>query len=61
MVREKIIDALNQDLAAELGAIVQYMWHHVMVEGLESPEIEEILTDEEEHEYTWMTLLKERK
>jgi bacterioferritin len=38
----KIIDALNTALGMELGAIVQYMWHHVMVEGVESPEIAEM-------------------
>lgn len=39
---KKIIEALNTALGMELGAIVQYMWHHVMVEGVESPEIAEM-------------------
>jgi len=39
---EKIIQALNDDLALELGAITQYMWHHVMATGMESPEIKNI-------------------
>jgi bacterioferritin len=42
MGRDKIIKALNEGLAAELSAIVQYMWHHVMAEGMESPEISEM-------------------
>jgi bacterioferritin len=42
MANEKLITALNSDLALELGAITQYMWHHVMAVGMESPEIKEI-------------------
>lgn len=45
MGKEKIIAALNQDIALELGAIVQYMWHHVMAEGMKSPEISEMFRD----------------
>jgi bacterioferritin len=33
----KIIDALNDALSLELAALTQYMWHHVMAKGLESP------------------------
>lgn len=39
---KKIVEALNTALGMELGAIVQYMWHHVMAEGMESPEIAEM-------------------
>ena len=42
---KKIVDALNTALGMELGAIVQYMWHHVMVEGIESPEIAEMFRE----------------
>jgi len=42
---EKIIQALNDDLALELGAITQYMWHHVMATGMESPEIKNIFRE----------------
>jgi bacterioferritin len=35
----KIIDALNQDVSLELGAVIQYLWHHYMAEGMESPAI----------------------
>ena len=27
---------MNQAIAGELQAIVQYMWHHIMVKGLNS-------------------------
>src|SRR3990172_780239 len=36
---QEIIDALNKDIADELAAIVQYMWHHVMGAGISSPAI----------------------
>ncbi len=36
---KKLMKALNEDIALELGAIIQYMWHHVMGTGMESPEI----------------------
>ncbi len=39
MAKERLIEALNKDLALELSAITQYMWHHTMAEGMESPEI----------------------
>jgi len=39
--REKIIKALNIDIGLELGAIIQYIMHEVMGEGLESPAIVE--------------------
>ncbi len=42
MSKEKIIEVLNEDRAAELGAIIQYMGHHYEAEGVESPAIIEI-------------------
>lgn len=39
---KKIVEVLNKDLGDELAAIMQYMWHHVMAEGMESPEIAEL-------------------
>jgi len=51
--RQKIIKALNMDLGLEIGAIVQYLYHHVMAEGMESPAIidlfEKIAKDEMEN------------
>lgn len=37
--RGKIIAVLNQDVSLELGAVIQYLWHHYMAEGMESPAI----------------------
>ena len=34
-----LIDALNEDISYELAAIIQYMWHHVMASGVQSPAI----------------------
>ncbi|HKZ95206.1 MAG TPA: ferritin-like domain-containing protein [Candidatus Bathyarchaeia archaeon] len=51
--REKIIKALNFDIGLEIGAIVQYIMHEVMAEGMESPAImekfESIAKDEMKH------------
>jgi bacterioferritin len=44
---------LNQAIAGELQAIVQYMWHHVMVKGMDSASLsdvfEEVAMDEMKH------------
>ena len=51
--REKIIKALNIDIGLEIGAIIQYIMHEVMAEGMESPAImekfEEISREEMKH------------
>lgn len=51
--REKIIEALNYDIGLEIGAIIQYIMHEVMAEGMESPAImekfEEIAREEMKH------------
>jgi bacterioferritin len=51
--REKIIKALNFDIGLEIGAIIQYIMHEVMAEGLESPAImdkfEDISKEEMKH------------
>ena len=39
--RDKIIKALNFDIGLEIGAIIQYIMHEVMAEGVESPAIME--------------------
>ena len=43
--REKIIKALNIDIGLEIGAIIQYIMHEVMAEGMESPAIMEKFED----------------
>lgn len=40
--RKKLIDEMNRGVARELTAIVQYSYHHVMAEGMESPAISEM-------------------
>ncbi len=42
MSKQKIIEALNKDISDELAAIIQYMQHHYMAEGMESPSIIEL-------------------
>ena len=55
-----LIDALNQDRANELSAIVQYMKHHYEAEGLESPEIMDIAKDLAKEEMQHAERLGER-
>ena len=55
-----LVDALNADLSEELAAIVQYMWHHVMVAGKESPEIAEIFGATSKDEMRHAETLAER-
>ena len=43
MADKRLLDILNESIARELGALTQYMWQHVMIKGLESPEIGEII------------------
>jgi bacterioferritin len=55
-----LIDALNQDRADELSAIVQYMKHHYEAEGLESPEIMDLAKDLAKEEMQHAERLGER-
>jgi bacterioferritin len=40
--RKKLIDELNKGAAREITAIIQYSYHHVMAEGMNSPSISEM-------------------
>jgi len=60
MSKEKIVEALNQDRADELAAIIQYMKHHYEAEGLESPEIIEIFKQTAKAEMKHAEALGER-
>ena len=40
--RKKLIDELNKGVAREITAIIQYSYHHVMAEGMNSPAISEM-------------------
>lgn len=57
---KKIIDALNEDRAYELAAIIQYMGHHYEAEGLESPAVIEIFKKTSIDEMKHAELLGER-
>jgi bacterioferritin len=41
----KLTDMMNQAIASELQAIVQYMWHHIMVKGLNSTSLMDVFED----------------
>jgi len=40
--RKRLIDELNKGVAREITAIIQYSYHHVMAEGMNSPAISEM-------------------
>lgn len=58
--RQKIIKALNTDLGMEIGAIIQYLYHHVMAEGMESPAIIDLFEETAKDEMKHMEMLAER-
>jgi len=41
----KLTEMMNQGIAGELQAIVQYMWHHIMVQGLNSSSLMDVFED----------------
>jgi bacterioferritin len=41
----KLTEMMNQAIASELQAIVQYMWHHIMVKGLHSTSLMDVFED----------------
>jgi bacterioferritin len=49
----KLTEMMNQAIAGELQAIVQYMWHHVMVKGMHAESLsgvfEKVAMDEMKH------------
>lgn len=42
---DELLDLLNKAIARELGVSIQYMWHHVMALGMESPEIKDVFKE----------------
>ncbi|MBI2861756.1 MAG: ferritin [Chloroflexi bacterium] len=56
----KLIDALNQDLADELEAIIRYLWQHALAKGMESPELMDWFRKTSTHEMKHAYNLVER-
>lgn len=42
---DEFLELLNKAIAREIGVSVQYMWHHVMAMGMESPEIKDVFKE----------------
>ena len=42
---DDILDLLNEAIARELGASIQYMWQHVIVERMENPDLKDAFRD----------------
>jgi bacterioferritin len=40
----KLTEMMNQAIAAELQCIIQYMWHHVMVTGIDAPALSAVFS-----------------
>lgn len=40
--RNKVVAILNEGVTNELGAIIQYLWHHYLAKGMLSPKITDI-------------------
>ena len=58
--RKKIIEALNIDIGLEIGAIIQYIMHEVMAEGMESPAIMEKFEETSKEEMQHLEKLAKR-
>ena len=41
----KLTELMNQAIGGELQAIVQYMWHHIMIKGLNSASLSDVFED----------------
>lgn len=60
MSREKVIAALNQDLALEIAAVLQYLHHHWTGEGFDSPAVLELFEKISRDEMKHMEMIAER-
>lgn len=60
MASEKVVAALNEDLSFEIAATIQYLWHHYMAEGMESPAIIDLFEDTSRDEMKHIEKLAER-
>ncbi len=41
----RLTEMMNQAIAVELQAILQYMWHHVMVRGMDASELSSVFRE----------------
>lgn len=60
MSKEKIIEALNKDLAREIAATLQYLHHHWTGEGYDSPTVLELFEKVGRDEMKHMEMIAER-
>jgi bacterioferritin len=56
----KLTDMMNQAIAGELQALVQYMWHHIMVKGLNSASLMDVFEDIAVEEMKHAEMIAER-
>lgn len=60
LTRDRLIELLNQDLASEYGAIIQYLTYAARVTGPNRNELSEFLRDEIAGETAHATFLSEK-
>jgi len=60
MASEKVIAALNRARKRELGVVLQYMRQHYMAQGIESPQVADILKSVAKTEMKHAEALAER-
>lgn len=58
--RQKVIAILNEGVTNELAAVIQYLWHHYLAEGLLSPTIAHIFEEFSVEEMRHLEKLSER-
>jgi bacterioferritin len=56
----KLTEMMNQAIAGERQAIVQYMWHHIMVKGLNSSSLMDVFEEISEEEMKHAEKIAER-
>jgi bacterioferritin len=57
---ERLLQALNEDLSNEIAATIQYLWHHYMAEGMESPAVIELFEKTARDEMKHIEMLASR-
>lgn len=58
--RNKVIAILQEGVTNELGAVIQYLWHHYLAEGIFSPKIKDTFEEFSVEEMRHLEKISER-
>ena len=58
--RNKVIAILQEGVTNELGAVIQYLWHHYLAEGIYSPKIKDTFEEFSVEEMRHLEKISER-